>query len=64
MRDDWLARCISLTTKNIELEEVNAIVGSYSAGVLGTSTGAGPMESEHNNTLGYPMEMMNNLNHG
>lgn len=50
-------------TKNRELEELNMIVGKHIPGEMRTYTSADTVETEDDNALRYPTEMLNSLSH-
>lgn len=52
------------STKNVELKEINKIVGLYLLGEMRTHRSTDTVENETENALKYPMEMLKTFRHG
>lgn len=63
--NDWLTtRRVILTTKNSEIEEINAVRRGYIPGEARKITGANNVEAKDKNAVRYAMEMLNTFSHG
>jgi len=62
--DEWLTGRAVLTTKNVNLDPINTIVGAMLPGNYRTYLSADKVENEDQNALRYPVELLNTLTAG
>lgn len=58
---DWLRKQAILSTENAKLKETKAFAEAYISDKTRTFPRTDTMETEHENALRYPIEMLNNL---
>lgn len=63
MLNDWLSGRASLTMKNAELENINAIMRANIPGELKRFTSVDTVEDKNKNALKYMIEMLNTPSH-